>query len=890
MSSVSPPPPSLAVPITTLPTSASVTPSPSHLVSSSSSPPSSSLRTSASATVTGTGTSIAIITKTKTLSICIYVRQTRDTCTTKCHITTPTQPFTLEDMIVAGDMASLMDKAKQFVSNAVASMEKPEACVTDVDLKGVNLGSVTYLAKVKVTNPYSVSIPIGEIRYILKSFGSEIASGTIPDPGSLKGDEDTMLNIDMKVPHNILVTLVKDIAKDWDIDYELKIILVVDLPLIATYPPTSDNTHHHHHPALSPPSKWTSPPPPPTTTITSMSSVSPPPPITSRTHYYLTNIGLGYAIAIALGFLVLFATLLLASYICLRHRYRYRYQHRHHHQNQNPSDNGIILPSIIFVDENNNNLDDEEQNAVVGLDQTVINSYPKFPFSKGIIDSVCAICLCEYREAEMMRMLPDCKHCFHLTCVDAWLKLNATCPVCRSSPLPTPLSTPLAEGVFASEVRKLLQALAFNKISKLKKEVSISRGIPKFIFLSGIFSIFCVVLFSKLYSFNPFIVRDTKCDYDSNPRVTYRPEIKILETVIKKIEQEIIHIKDSDNDSSHALRYGSFLADIVGLIESAKFAENEVVGLSKCDRNRSNPIHVSPDFFLTEEIRKYVRMKPNRLGKQNFIGANGTFTSIGHTCFSMKQELEEYMNYDVGDICNDDWKLAQRLMVHGCDPLPRRRCFSLAPRYYTKPFPIPKSLWSLPDDKNVRWSQYRCKNFACLASSKIGKGFFKCADCFNLTHHEMSRWVGPISLGPTNSTPDFLIQEVLDLMPGEIRIGLDFSIGTGTFAARMRDQNVTIVSAIINLGAPFSEMIALRGLVPIYVTINQRLPFFDNTLDLIHTTRYKRHKWVVVPKVDKDDDREIKQDENLQNFNKRIIRFSPESQTYEQLEHQVQEV
>jgi hypothetical protein len=99
-------------------------------------------------------------------------------------------------------------------------------------------------------------------------------------------------------------------------------------------------------------------------------------------------------------------------------------------------------------------------------------------------------------------------------------------------------------------------------------------------------------------------------------------------------------------------------------------------------------------------------------------------------------------------------------------------------------------------------------------------------------------------------------------------------------------------------------MIALRGLVPLYLTINQRLPFFDNTLDLLHTTRfldgwidfvlldfilydwdrvlrpggllwidsffclkedlddyleafkvlsYRRHKWIVVPKLDKDD-------------------------------------
>lgn len=68
-------------------------------------------------------------------------------------------------------MAGLLDKAKQFVSDAVTSVEKPEASVTDVDLKGVSGSSVTYNAKVNVTNPYSTSIPIGEIRYILKSSG-----------------------------------------------------------------------------------------------------------------------------------------------------------------------------------------------------------------------------------------------------------------------------------------------------------------------------------------------------------------------------------------------------------------------------------------------------------------------------------------------------------------------------------------------------------------------------------------------------------------------------------------------------------------------------------------------------------------------------------------------
>ncbi|KVH89075.1 desiccation protectant protein Lea14 homolog [Cynara cardunculus var. scolymus] len=130
-------------------------------------------------------------------------------------------------------MAGILDKAKQYVVDSVVSIEKPEASVTEVDLKKVDWSSVTYVAKVKVTNPYSVSIPIGEIRYTLKSADSVIGSGTVHDPGSLKANSDTMLDVEIKVPHNVLVSLVKDIAMDWDIDYEIEVILVVDLPIVG---------------------------------------------------------------------------------------------------------------------------------------------------------------------------------------------------------------------------------------------------------------------------------------------------------------------------------------------------------------------------------------------------------------------------------------------------------------------------------------------------------------------------------------------------------------------------------------------------------------------------------------------------------------------------------
>ncbi|MFS7986594.1 putative S-adenosyl-L-methionine-dependent methyltransferase [Helianthus anomalus] len=236
--------------------------------------------------------------------------------------------------------------------------------------------------------------------------------------------------------------------------------------------------------------------------------------------------------------------------------------------------------------------------------------------------------------------------------------------------------------------------------------------------------------------------------------------------------------------------------------------------------------------FVTEEVRKYITPKENRVGKKNIYGSEKIYNSIGHGCVSVKKELQVYMDYDIGSFCKDDWNVAQSLMIKGCDPLPRRRCLTRASKLYQKPYPINESLWRIPDGRNVRWSNYACRNFECLSSKNPKRGYSKCTDCFEMEKEKL-KWVTNTSF-PT----DILIKDALGVKPGEIRIGLDFGIGTGTFAARMREHNVTIVTTALNLGAPFNEMIALRGLIPLYVTLNQRLPFFDNTMDLIHTTGF----------------------------------------------------
>ncbi|CAN6328562.1 unnamed protein product [Urochloa humidicola] len=45
----------------------------------------------------------------------------------------------------------------------------------------------------------------------------------------------------------------------------------------------------------------------------------------------------------------------------------------------------------------------------------------------------CAVCIVELRDGEPARRVPRCGHQFHADCVGEWLRLHATCPLCRAS-------------------------------------------------------------------------------------------------------------------------------------------------------------------------------------------------------------------------------------------------------------------------------------------------------------------------------------------------------------------------------------------------------------------------------------------------------------------------
>uniref|UniRef100_A0A6N2MGQ4 Ubiquitin-like domain-containing protein n=1 Tax=Salix viminalis TaxID=40686 RepID=A0A6N2MGQ4_SALVM len=128
----------------------------------------------------------------------------------------------------------------------------------------------------------------------------------------------------------------------------------------------------------------------------------------------------------------------------------------------------------------------------------VINSHPKFQFSRDDefserangFNNTCSVCSCEYKDLEMLTMMPEFRHYFHLLCLDAWLKLNGLCLVCLNSPLPTLLSTPLSKVVplsqYAADRRRRWQVPNRLNFSWNKMKVIVVAGARVFLFEIGL--------------------------------------------------------------------------------------------------------------------------------------------------------------------------------------------------------------------------------------------------------------------------------------------------------------------------------------------------------------------------------------------------------------------
>ncbi|XP_071704960.1 E3 ubiquitin-protein ligase At1g63170-like [Rutidosis leptorrhynchoides] len=86
-----------------------------------------------------------------------------------------------------------------------------------------------------------------------------------------------------------------------------------------------------------------------------------------------------------------------------------------------------LLPTYKF--KKNKHIDDKETNSAACEGGIVAAETEKERVISGE-DAVCCICLAKYANDDELRELP-CAHFFHTECVDKWLKINASCPLCK---------------------------------------------------------------------------------------------------------------------------------------------------------------------------------------------------------------------------------------------------------------------------------------------------------------------------------------------------------------------------------------------------------------------------------------------------------------------------
>ncbi|KAL9236890.1 hypothetical protein vseg_011504 [Gypsophila vaccaria] len=232
------------------------------------------------------------------------------------------------------------------------------------------------------------------------------------------------------------------------------------------------------------------------------------------------------------------------------------------------------------------------------------------------------------------------------------------------------------------------------------------------------------------------------------------------------------------------------------------------------------PVHAPPRAGMAPHAPEGGGTRPHAPAVPGELVAVSRVSAIPTACKDDPERFHRYMNYTRFGLCPDDAHVAETLILGGCHPLPRRRCFTRTPE---------NPRLSVVDS-NVIWRHYpsaKCRSFDCLGIN------------LEVTEHEFMAY---------KSSLDLTIPQLMDIAGKSgsvLRLGVDIGGESGSFAVKMREKNVTVVTTTMNLGIPYSEANAMRGVVAMHAPLQQRLAVYDGVVDLVRCG-HAVNRWIPV--------------------------------------------
>lgn len=112
-------------------------------------------------------------------------------------------------------------------------LQKPSAEIAGMKVQNVSLTEATMLFDVKVGNPYSVPLPLGNLDYALSSQGQEFVSGKADVQGTVPANSSKNLGVPVRISFAKLLGAVKGAKPGATIPYKANMGLSVSAPAVG---------------------------------------------------------------------------------------------------------------------------------------------------------------------------------------------------------------------------------------------------------------------------------------------------------------------------------------------------------------------------------------------------------------------------------------------------------------------------------------------------------------------------------------------------------------------------------------------------------------------------------------------------------------------------------